>query len=105
MKCTTAVEGEWLAELGPMFFSLKRSYADRLAKRKREKFEEMHMQLQFEDARRLETLTSNQDDRHKAKSEDSSSTGPRRPTPNSGSRICQPGKRSPRSRTPILGFM
>ncbi len=33
MQCTTAVEGEWLAELGSMFFSVKESYKSRIAKR------------------------------------------------------------------------
>ena len=35
MMCVTAVEAEWLAELGPMFFSVKESYKSRLEKRKR----------------------------------------------------------------------
>lgn len=25
MQCVTAVEGEWLAELGPMFYSIKQA--------------------------------------------------------------------------------
>ena len=33
MRSVTAVEGEWLADLGPMFFSVKRSYNDPPAKR------------------------------------------------------------------------
>ena len=33
MTQVTAVEGEWLAELGPMFFSVKESYKSRLQKR------------------------------------------------------------------------
>ncbi|GMH99460.1 hypothetical protein TrVE_jg3859 [Triparma verrucosa] len=33
MSCVTAVDGAWLAELGPMFFSVKESYANRLLKR------------------------------------------------------------------------
>jgi pre-mRNA-splicing factor ATP-dependent RNA helicase DHX38/PRP16 len=33
MSCVTAVEGEWLAELGPMFFSIKESYEDVIQKR------------------------------------------------------------------------
>ena len=37
MTQVTAVEGEWLAELGPMFFSIKESYKSRLLKRQREK--------------------------------------------------------------------
>jgi pre-mRNA-splicing factor ATP-dependent RNA helicase DHX38/PRP16 len=36
MTTATAVEGEWLAELGPMFFSVKESFKTRLEKRKRE---------------------------------------------------------------------
>lgn len=36
MQCATAVEGEWLAELGPMFFSVKESYKSRLLKRAKE---------------------------------------------------------------------
>merc|ERR1712216_373301 len=34
MSTVTAVDAEWLAELGPMFFSVKESYAQRLLKRK-----------------------------------------------------------------------
>ena len=30
MSCVTAVDGAWLAELGPMFFSVKESYASQL---------------------------------------------------------------------------
>ena len=30
MRCVTAVDGHWLAEMGPMFFSVKESYADRI---------------------------------------------------------------------------
>lgn len=37
MRTVTAVEPEWLARLGPMFFSIKESYKQRLAKRKEEK--------------------------------------------------------------------
>jgi pre-mRNA-splicing factor ATP-dependent RNA helicase DHX38/PRP16 len=33
MMCVTSVEAEWLAELGPMFFSVKESYKSRLQKR------------------------------------------------------------------------
>ena len=34
MQFVTAVEGEWLAELGPMFFSVKESHETRALKRK-----------------------------------------------------------------------
>jgi pre-mRNA-splicing factor ATP-dependent RNA helicase DHX38/PRP16 len=37
MRMVTSVDGNWLAELGPMFFSIKESYAARLARRAREK--------------------------------------------------------------------
>ena len=34
MSTVTAVEAEWLAEMGPMFFSVKENYAQRMLKRK-----------------------------------------------------------------------
>ena len=34
MATVTAVDAEWLAELGPMFYSVKESYAQRIAKRR-----------------------------------------------------------------------
>ena len=37
MSCVTAVEGEWLAELGPMFFSIKESYENTLKRRQKER--------------------------------------------------------------------
>ena len=36
MSCVTAVEGEWLAEMGPMFFTVKESYKTRLLQKQRE---------------------------------------------------------------------
>lgn len=52
MRCVTAVEAEWLAELGPMFFSIKESYQTRLLKRKKEREDrermEKEMQLEME---------------------------------------------------------
>jgi len=36
-QCVTAVDPEWLAELGPMFFSIKESHSSRLAARARER--------------------------------------------------------------------
>ncbi|RLN96655.1 hypothetical protein BBJ28_00020329 [Nothophytophthora sp. Chile5] len=44
MQCATAVEGEWLAELGPMFFSVKESFQSRLLKRMKEKEEAKAME-------------------------------------------------------------
>ena len=37
MSCVTSVDGEWLAELGPMFFSIKESYASQLHLRNNER--------------------------------------------------------------------
>eukprot|EP00798_Chlamydomonas_sp_ICE-L_P027222 gene27222-2471_t len=37
MQCVTAVEPEWLAELGPMFFSIKESHTSRIEQRKKER--------------------------------------------------------------------
>ena len=39
MSCVTAVEGEWLAEMGPMFFTVKESYKTRLLQRQKEKLQ------------------------------------------------------------------
>jgi pre-mRNA-splicing factor ATP-dependent RNA helicase DHX38/PRP16 len=44
MSCVTAVEGEWLAELGPMFFSVKESYETRIMQRKFEHDEKSNME-------------------------------------------------------------
>ncbi|KAL4162456.1 hypothetical protein PRNP1_002995 [Phytophthora ramorum] len=48
MQCATAVEGEWLAELGPMFFSVKESFQSRLLKRMKEKEEAIEMEHEME---------------------------------------------------------
>ena len=44
MQCVTSVDGEWLAELGPMFFSIKESYKDRIRRRRREADEKSKME-------------------------------------------------------------
>ncbi|KAI9990135.1 hypothetical protein PInf_020561 [Phytophthora infestans] len=51
MQCATAVEGEWLAELGPMFFSVKESFQSRLLKRMKEKEEAAEMESEMEASR------------------------------------------------------
>ena len=43
----TAVEGEWLAELGPMFFSVKESFESALKRRQREKLDAAIMEKQM----------------------------------------------------------
>lgn len=47
MRCVTAVEAEWLAKLGPMFFSIKESYKTRLEKRKREREDRERMETEM----------------------------------------------------------
>lgn len=47
MSCVTAVEGEWLAELGPMFFTVKESYKTRILHRQREIEEKTDMEREM----------------------------------------------------------
>ena len=44
MSCVTAVEGEWLAEMGPMFFSVKESFESALKRRQRERLDAAAME-------------------------------------------------------------
>ena len=46
MSCVTAVEGEWLAEMGPMFFSIKQEggVQSRLSQRRQEQADKEHME-------------------------------------------------------------
>nr|XP_039250693.1 pre-mRNA-splicing factor ATP-dependent RNA helicase PRP16-like [Styela clava] len=47
MQCVTSVEGEWLAELGPMFYSVKETAASRKERKRaaRDKMSEMEEEL------------------------------------------------------------
>lgn len=47
MSCVTAVEGEWLAELGPMFFSVKESFESALERRRRERRDKEKMEREM----------------------------------------------------------
>lgn len=49
MQCVTAVDGHWLAELGPMFFSVKETWRSGRDKRKRalEHLQEMENQMKI----------------------------------------------------------
>ena len=49
MSCVTAVEGEWLAELGPMFFSIKESFETTLRRRHEKKLEQVKMMKEMDD--------------------------------------------------------
>eukprot|EP00934_Nitzschia_sp_Nitz4_P002117 Nitzschia sp. Nitz4//scaffold294_size23022//13240//16953//NITZ4_008515-RA/size23022-processed-gene-0.6-mRNA-1//-1//CDS//3329546226//2117//frame0 len=55
MSCVTAVEGEWLAELGPMFFSVKESFETTLRKRQEKKIEKLKMEQELHEKESLET--------------------------------------------------
>lgn len=48
MSCVTAVEGEWLAELGPMFFSIKESFETTLKRRQKERMDAITQQSRNE---------------------------------------------------------
>jgi pre-mRNA-splicing factor ATP-dependent RNA helicase DHX38/PRP16 len=48
MSCVTAVEGEWLAEMGPMFFTVKESYKTRLLQKQREQRDRAAMDREME---------------------------------------------------------
>jgi len=47
MSCVTAVDGEWLAELGPMFFSIKESFASSLERRRRDRIDTARMEKEM----------------------------------------------------------
>lgn len=59
MSCVAAVEGEWLAELGPMFFSVKESFESTLKHRQKQRLEAAAMEKQMAD--KLERESQNND--------------------------------------------
>lgn len=58
MQCATAVDGHWLAELGPMFFSVKEKDKSLLAKKKKAAAELDDLQKQQEETRQAEEAKS-----------------------------------------------
>jgi len=50
MRCVTSVDGRWLAELGPQFFSVKESYADRIKRKQQQALEMQSMEHQMQAA-------------------------------------------------------
>lgn len=52
MQCVTAVEPQWLAELGPMFFSVKESDTSLLDHKKKQKEEKTAMEEEMEQLRK-----------------------------------------------------
>ena len=47
MQCVTSVDPEWLAELGPMFFSIKHAGETRAEKRQKEKADKAKMEAEM----------------------------------------------------------
>ena len=66
MSCVTAVEGEWLAELGPMFFSIKESYESALLRRQRERIDAANMEKEM---KKKEVYEDNERESMKKRSE------------------------------------
>lgn len=56
MQCATAVEPQWLAEMGPMFFSVKDSDTSLLEHKKKQKEEKSHMEQEMEDLRKKQAV-------------------------------------------------
>ncbi|KAL0408496.1 UNVERIFIED_CONTAM: Pre-splicing factor ATP-dependent RNA helicase DEAH7 [Sesamum radiatum] len=54
MQCATAVEPQWLAELGPMFFSVKESDTSMLEHKKKQKQEKTAMEEEMENLRKVQ---------------------------------------------------
>ncbi|KAK4842025.1 hypothetical protein QYF36_014434 [Acer negundo] len=54
MQCVTAVEPHWLAELGPMFFSVKDSNTSMLEHKKKQKEEKTAMEMEMENLRKVQ---------------------------------------------------
>ena len=67
MRCVTAVEGQWLAEQGPMFFSIKESYADRIKRKKKQAADMQTMEAQMQKAIEAEHEQKEKDKAERAK--------------------------------------
>ncbi|KAF3788484.1 Pre-mRNA-splicing factor ATP-dependent RNA helicase [Nymphaea thermarum] len=61
MQCVTAVEPQWLAELGPMFFSVKESDTSMLEHKKKQKEEKTSMEEEMEELRRMQLEKEKED--------------------------------------------
>ncbi|KAG6550822.1 hypothetical protein Mapa_007618 [Marchantia paleacea] len=60
MQCVTAVEPQWLAELGPMFFSIKDSHTSRLEQHRKQREEKTAMEQEMEEVRKKQALKEEQ---------------------------------------------
>ena len=98
MQCVTSVDPHWLAEMGPMFFSVKESGFNRLEKRKFEKTSAKLMEEELEkDTEKRRALEQEETvatpSRHKI-----ATPGFRAPTPRTG------GRREPSTPKSFLGM-
>ncbi|KAJ6324923.1 hypothetical protein OIU76_012086 [Salix suchowensis] len=57
MQCATAVEPHWLAEMGPMFFSVKDSDTSMLEHKRKQKEEKTAMEEEMENLRKVQAET------------------------------------------------
>jgi len=63
MQCVTAVDGQWLAELGPMFFSVKDSSKSKGESRKQLANEMVSMEMEMKEAEdKIQEMKKSQDD-------------------------------------------
>mmetsp|Transcript_9074 Transcript_9074/g.22463 ORF Transcript_9074/g.22463 Transcript_9074/m.22463 type:complete len:405 (-) Transcript_9074:247-1461(-) len=102
MQCVTAVEPEWLAELGPMFFSVKDAHSSRLDARKKEREHKVSMAAEYKvaEAKKADALAAlaAKEEAIRARERDAIATpGSRRPTTGS-----TPGASAARKR--LLGL-
>mmetsp|Transcript_13683 Transcript_13683/g.20734 ORF Transcript_13683/g.20734 Transcript_13683/m.20734 type:complete len:1116 (-) Transcript_13683:7-3354(-) len=59
MRCTTAVEGEWLAEVAPLFYSMKKTAAEAREARRKARIEREKMELDLKELREQKELEAN----------------------------------------------
>ncbi|XP_066503641.1 pre-mRNA-splicing factor ATP-dependent RNA helicase PRP16 isoform X3 [Hoplias malabaricus] len=88
MQCVTAVDGEWLAELGPMFYSIKHAGKSRQENRRRAKEEITNMEEEM-------SLAEQQLRARKEEQERKNNIGSARSV-----KICTPGRREDVPMTP-----
>ncbi|KAF7703394.1 hypothetical protein HF521_022401 [Silurus meridionalis] len=88
MQCVTAVDGEWLAELGPMFYSIKHAGKSRQENRRRAKEEISNMEEEMSLAE--QQLRARRDEQEKRNTLGSSRSV----------KICTPGRREDVPMTP-----
>lgn len=82
MSCVSAVEGEWLAEAGPMFFSVKESFETTLQRRQqqRQDLAKMEAEMQQQQAADEAAAESSLQERLSARRSQAVATAGRRTT-------------------------